>query len=59
MGFMVRANSAHMAYIKGKCILYEDADSPTNLTDQDNSQVIKEHRISLIWEGSRAKETKR
>ncbi|XP_048598077.1 uncharacterized protein LOC125578961 [Brassica napus] len=37
-----------MADLKGKGILYEDDDEPIKLTEQDDSQVIKEFRMSLI-----------
>lgn len=37
-----------MADLKGKGILYEGDDAPIKLTDEDNSQVIQEHRMSLI-----------
>lgn len=41
--------SAHMADIKGKGILYEDDDDePIQLTDQDDSHVIKEYNMSFI-----------
>ncbi|WZZ70815.1 hypothetical protein YC2023_082185 [Brassica napus] len=47
--------SAHMAYIKGKGILYEDDDEPIKLTDQDDSHVIKEYHLSLIGKVSNLK----
>ncbi|KAF3558663.1 hypothetical protein F2Q69_00012683 [Brassica cretica] len=37
MGSSYRSNSAHMADIKGKGILYEDDDEPIKLTDHDVS----------------------
>ncbi|KAG5375342.1 hypothetical protein IGI04_039938 [Brassica rapa subsp. trilocularis] len=44
----LHTRSAHMADLKGKGILYEDDDEPIKLTEQDDSQVIKEFRMSLI-----------
>lgn len=37
-----------MVDLKGKGILYEDDDDPIKLTDQDDSQIIKEYLMSLI-----------
>ncbi|KAG5415186.1 hypothetical protein IGI04_002753 [Brassica rapa subsp. trilocularis] len=48
MGSSYRSNSAHMADIKGKGILYEDDDEPIKLTDHDVSQNINEFKLSLI-----------
>ncbi|KAL0730771.1 hypothetical protein Bca4012_026865 [Brassica carinata] len=48
MGSSARLRSAHMVDIKGKGILYEDDDAPIKLTDDDNSQAIEEHCMSLI-----------
>lgn len=48
MGSMGRLKSAHMADLKGKGIMVEDDDSPIKLTNQEDSNVMKEHRMSLI-----------
>lgn len=48
MGSSARLKSAHMADLKGKGILLEDDDSPIKLTSQEDTDVIKEHRMSLI-----------
>ena len=37
-----------MVDLKGKGILYEDDDEPIKLSDQDDSEVINEYRMSLI-----------
>ncbi|KAF3548307.1 hypothetical protein DY000_02008667 [Brassica cretica] len=44
----LHTRSAHMADLTGKGILYEDDDEPIKLTEQDDSQVIKEFRMSPI-----------
>ena len=43
----MRFRSAHMAYVKGKGILYEDDDAPIQLVESENSHVA-EFRLSLI-----------
>ncbi|XP_013700325.1 uncharacterized protein LOC106404126 [Brassica napus] len=48
MGSSVRFQSAHMADIKGKGILYEDDDAPIQLVESEDSHVITEFRLSLI-----------
>lgn len=48
MGTYCRSTSIHRADIKEKWILYEDDDEPIKLTDQDDSQVIKDYHLSLI-----------
>ncbi|KAF8077311.1 hypothetical protein N665_1047s0010 [Sinapis alba] len=48
MGSSAGYKSAHMADIKGKGILYEDDDETIQLTNHDDSQVIKEFHMSLI-----------
>ncbi|KAG2262235.1 hypothetical protein Bca52824_069314 [Brassica carinata] len=48
MGPSYRYISAHMTDTIGKGILYEDDDERIKLTDQDDSQVIKEYRMYLI-----------
>ncbi|KAF3526925.1 hypothetical protein F2Q69_00047670 [Brassica cretica] len=48
MGSLYRAKSTHMVDLKGKGILYEDDDEPIKLSDQDDSEVINEYRMSLI-----------
>ncbi|KAG5410866.1 hypothetical protein IGI04_007185 [Brassica rapa subsp. trilocularis] len=48
IGSSYRSKCSHMADIKGKGILYEDDDVPIKLTDQDDSHVTKEYRLSLI-----------
>ncbi|KAJ4889358.1 Uncharacterized protein Rs2_29106 [Raphanus sativus] len=48
MGSSGRFQSAHMADIKGKGILYEEGDEPIQLIDQDETQAINEFKMSLI-----------
>ncbi|KAG2306743.1 hypothetical protein Bca52824_026491 [Brassica carinata] len=45
---MNRTCSAHMADVKGKGICYEDDDGPIQLTDQGDSPLIRDYRLSLI-----------
>ena len=40
--------SAHMADIKGKGIMYEDDDEPIQLVELEDSHVLTEFRLSLI-----------
>lgn len=37
-----------MMDVKGKCILYDDDDAPIKLTDQDDSVLVNEFRLTLI-----------
>ncbi|KAL0731209.1 hypothetical protein Bca4012_027303 [Brassica carinata] len=48
MGSSSRHQSAHLAAIKGKGILYDDDDAPIKLTDQDDTQLINEFSLTLI-----------
>ncbi|CAF1751095.1 hypothetical protein Bca4012_044239 [Brassica carinata] len=48
MGSRFQSRSAHMADLKGKRICYEDDGAPIQLTEHDDSFVIKEYHMSLI-----------
>ncbi|WZZ86240.1 hypothetical protein YC2023_114819 [Brassica napus] len=50
MGFSYRSNSAHMADIKSKGILYEDDDEPIKLTDHDKEYCPSIQRQGVfVW----------
>ncbi|KAL0650120.1 hypothetical protein Bca4012_092811 [Brassica carinata] len=48
MGSSVRFQSAHMADIKGKGIMYEDDDEPIQIVELEDSHVITEFRLLLM-----------